>query len=1039
MQKRSGCNFAPVNKGMWKKVSPLVAAAIALAFVLFVGQSSPVQAGSDRLSQAGLAKAIAPSPENGAVDIPHHVDFLRWQNGGGAMSYVIFLGTTENLAQRDSRGPFFGEEARVESLEFDQTYFWRVDARNTSGTITGDVWSFRTKAAQPPSKATTPSPQDDSSDVSLQPRIEWRNGGGAMFYDVLLGTTETLTHIATAVAETAYSLPKLAPNQTYRWRVDSVSTEGRTEGDVWTFKTMVMSRPGQATNPFPANGATGILPNRLLSWRYVPGATGYRIYLGVAEPLTDNDFRGRVGIDPETSNGHYSYGAFAPSTTYFWRVDSENDAGFTTGTVWSFTSSSQTLSAAQNLTPANDATNVSVQPRLEWRNGGGATYYEVFLGTSETLRAGDYIAGVMGTAYDAKDLLPHQTYYWRVDAKSSWGTAPGEVWRFTTGSRPAPNKAINPSPANYSLSVAPQTSLQWQNGGGAVGYKVYFGPGQTVTESQYRGYVESAYYSPGIMAPNQVYTWRIDSKNETGVTVGDVWKFQTATVGTPGKATNPTPANYSTSQTLDTKLRWTGAPNTSYYSVYFGPQANLRSSDYRGYAFESVYNPGPLSPESTYFWRIDASNANGTTMGDVWRFSTVPSLLQRTIQVTSPKEGDVLDAGSSHTITWIGAPPPSFAPTNETVSIRMYDVEGLIVSLIADAAPNTGSFSWVVPALTRLSQYQIVIALNGATTVRGASGKFTITPPNQGIVITEPNSASGWLPGTTHSIKWISQSSVGPNVRISLYKGESFKCLIAAEAPNNGNFLWTAPTTLSPGTTYRVRIASVLSPAICCFSQYFQVPAVDSTQTNLAVTYPNASSKWEAGTSNIIKWSPLSAAGPSVRITLYRDGVYKSVLTSNTPNDGSFAWNISSVQSPAASYAIRITSLSNSSWYDLSDQFAIVPRQPRITITDPHIGSACPAGTAKGIKWTSQGEAGALVRITLYKGATLKSVLSASTPNDGSFGWNISPAMAPGQDFRVRITSLAHSSVFDWSDTFAILPKLPAQTIGVFPSDAKRP
>ena len=36
------------------------------------------------------------------------------------------------------------------------------------------------------------------------------------------------------------------------------------------------------------------------------------------------------------------------------------------------------------------------------------------------------------------------------------------------------------------------------------------------------------------------------------------------------------------------------------------------------------YAPGTLTIGATYYWRIDANNPTGTTMGDVWSFTTGP-------------------------------------------------------------------------------------------------------------------------------------------------------------------------------------------------------------------------------------------------------------------------------------------------------------------------------------------------------------------------------------------------------------------------------
>ena len=38
----------------------------------------------------------------------------------------------------------------------------------------------------------------------------------------------------------------------------------------------------------------------------------------------------------------------------------------------------------------------------------------------------------------------------------------------------------------------------------------------------------------------------------------------------------------------------------------------------------AAYDPGPLAPGTTYYWRVDEVNAYGTRHGWTWRFTTAP-------------------------------------------------------------------------------------------------------------------------------------------------------------------------------------------------------------------------------------------------------------------------------------------------------------------------------------------------------------------------------------------------------------------------------
>jgi hypothetical protein len=114
---------------------------------------------------------------------------------------------------------------------------------------------------------------------------------------------------------------------TYYWRIDERNAGGVTEGTVWSFTTEV-TLPGQASSPSPANGATYVAVDADLSWTAGIRATSHDVYFGTSSP---GDFQGNQAgttFDP---------GALAYETTYYWRIDEKNEAGTTTGQVWSFT------------------------------------------------------------------------------------------------------------------------------------------------------------------------------------------------------------------------------------------------------------------------------------------------------------------------------------------------------------------------------------------------------------------------------------------------------------------------------------------------------------------------------------------------------------------------------------------------------------------------------------------------------------------------------------------------------------------------------
>ena len=95
----------------------------------------------------------------------------------------------------------------------------------------------------------------------------------------------------------------------------------------------------------------------------------------------------------------------------------------------------------------------------------------------------------------------------------------------------------------------------------------------------------------------------------------------------PGAPTNPSPTDTDTDITLDeTPLSWDASTNETAdtYEVYFresGDDWELVGVAQVG--VEWTIDFGILAYETTYEWRIDATNIYGTTTGDTWTFDTI--------------------------------------------------------------------------------------------------------------------------------------------------------------------------------------------------------------------------------------------------------------------------------------------------------------------------------------------------------------------------------------------------------------------------------
>jgi glycoprotein endo-alpha-1,2-mannosidase len=102
-------------------------------------------------------------------------------------------------------------------------------------------------------------------------------------------------------------------------------------------------------------------------------------------------------------------------------------------------------------------------------------------------------------------------------------TNPGKTT--VAASTTPPVKATNPNPANGAVRAGVNTWLSWTAAPSATSHDIYFG---TASPGTFRTNQTAATFNPGTLAKDTTYYWRIDEKNASGTTTGDVWSFTTA-------------------------------------------------------------------------------------------------------------------------------------------------------------------------------------------------------------------------------------------------------------------------------------------------------------------------------------------------------------------------------------------------------------------------------------------------------------------------------------------------------------------------------
>jgi hypothetical protein len=195
----------------------------------------------------------------------------------------------------------------------------------------------------------------------------------------------------------------------------------------------------------------------------------------------------------------------------------------------------------------------------------------------------------------------------------------------------------------------------------------------------------------------------------------------------------------------------------------------------------------------------------------------------------------------------------------------------------------------------------------------------------------------------------------------------------------------------------------------------------------LNVVAPNGGEMWITGCPAIIQWTS-SNAGGAVKIELYKNDVFYLVICPQAPAaTTSFTWMVPASVAPASTYKVKVTSLANPAMFDFSNNPFTISRGS-IHVISPNGGETWVKGTMHPITW--QDNLCGNVRIELWKGNAMHSLIAASVPSTGSFNWTIpnTSNLPAGNDYRVKVADLAGSNtttslVWDFSDSlFSILP-----------------
>lgn len=410
----------------------------------------------------------------------------------------------------------------------------------------------------------------------------------------------------------------------------------------------------------PVNGAVNVSITPLLDWDSVAFGSTYQVQVdedsSYSSPVLDSSLIVATSINIPSST-------LLNNTRYFWRVRCTNPGG--TG-AWSPSFNFRTIVALPNapglLLPVNGASNISLTPFFDWDSTSPADSYtlQASLDTSFT-NPPVFVSGITQSFLSLTNpqLQNNLRYYWRVNATNIAGTGPwSAVFNFTTvlGMPAAPTLLL---PANNATGVSLTPLLDWVEDISATNYQVQLSQDSTFGTALWdtTGFTASQVtVRAGLLTNVQLYFWRVRTTNPIGTGPWSAPFRFTTLLTAPGAPLLVSPPNNSSDISTTPTLDWDSVQYAATFRVQLSTDSTFNTNlliNSGGLTFSQYNVPGGiLSNNTTYFWRVNASNTAGTgPYSAVWKFRTITSPPVAAPTLLAPPNG-ALNQPLTLTLDW---------------------------------------------------------------------------------------------------------------------------------------------------------------------------------------------------------------------------------------------------------------------------------------------------------------------------------------------------------------------------------------------------
>lgn len=499
------------------------------------------------------------------------------------------------------------------------------------------------------------SPENQATNIDNVSQLSWQSEPLATEYRVQISINSNFTSTITdaqGITETSFTTPELQDLMTYYWRVAASNEEGESiwsEVRSFTTKETTVGVPTAPVHVSPVNGSADHSRILVLSWEEEALASTYKVQISL-----DSDFSTTVVNDQNISGTNFTTPTLLSNTEYYWRVAATNTAEEDSpwSSEWSFTTAPDQLSSSELV------------GYWKMEEGSGNTLIDYSgKNNNATIQNNSGISWVTGVDGLALRMTGSLNRYASVAHNSTLDITEAitiAAWIKPNGvNRKRILSKSGPDGYEFSISENGKLEFRFNRESSGTEYMLYSSSdypsdGQTWMHVAvtFDG-TASKIYVDGIEDNATSYFPVTINSNTTELQIGakygnNRWEGDLDEVRLYDGALNdqeifslyngetlvteapPTPVlalpenNTNNLSNLNLNLSWTGSESASEYNIQVSQNSQFTALlvDEVGVSDDS-YTVDELQPNTTYYWRVAATNQNGSSpWSEIWSFNT---------------------------------------------------------------------------------------------------------------------------------------------------------------------------------------------------------------------------------------------------------------------------------------------------------------------------------------------------------------------------------------------------------------------------------